>query len=142
MRLRGRMRVTASPLLGETSPFIHPQPWPQPWSKVLMLGRLLSLLALWPFNFVLRFIYFMCVSVLPLCMFVYHMHPWWSVRSPGTGVKDGCDHHVGAYPQSHLSSPFCDLFLENYLTLYILVSSSVKSQWLTFTECFHPKHFM
>lgn len=56
-----------------------------------MLGRLLSLLALWPFNFVLRFIYFMCVSVLPLCMFVYHMHPWWSVRSPGTGVKDDTD---------------------------------------------------
>lgn len=40
--------------------------------------------------------YFMCMSALPSCMYVYYMYAWcpWKteedIRSPGTGVTDGC----------------------------------------------------
>lgn len=46
----------------------------------------------------------MCVSVLYVCMLVYHEHTYRSgrlgecVRSPGTGVKDSCKPPLGCQP--------------------------------------------
>ena len=36
-------------------------------------------------RFSFRYIYFMCMNVLPACMFVYHVHAWWFVE-----VRKGC----------------------------------------------------
>lgn len=74
------------------------------------------------------------MNVLLLCMFVYHMHAWWSVRAAGKELK------MIVTPQSYLSHPFCDLFVANYLTLYILVCSLLKCQWLTFIYIVLPSH--
>jgi hypothetical protein len=44
----------------------------------------------------------MCMSVVPTCMQVHHIcawHPWRpeDIRSPGTGVTDGCELLCGCW---------------------------------------------
>ena len=49
----------------------------------------------------------MCLCALPACMYVYHVCAWclWrpeeGIRSPGTGVTDGCEPPYG-YWESNL----------------------------------------
>jgi hypothetical protein len=46
------------------------------------------------------------MCTLPVYMSVHHVCAWYSrrseesIRSPGTGVKDSCEHHVGAGNQT------------------------------------------
>lgn len=49
---------------------------------------------------VCRFVFLMCMSVLPACIYVYHMSGWCPTRSEGSrcpgagagaGAKDGCE---------------------------------------------------
>lgn len=53
-------------------------------------------------NILKAFLYFMCINVLPACMYVYRVHASCSQRSKegvescGSRAKDGCEPYVGA----------------------------------------------
>lgn len=80
----------------QTGPSLAPEFWDYRYESPWTFLSLLSLNKLF-----ISLLFFMCLSALPECMSVTHMHAWWKpeedVRSPGTGLVDGCEWPCGCW---------------------------------------------
>lgn len=85
----------------------------------------------------------MCMSVLPACIYVYHVHAWHSqrpkesIRSTGIGVTDGCELLCGTVTTLDFSTHSllaCSLPLSFLSSLHSFSAGSLLLPRLTLTS--------
>jgi hypothetical protein len=130
-------------------------------SKVNVSCLLLLSTLFFTLNYYFLFIlfYFMCLSVLPACMYVYYVCAWCpqrseeSIGSPGTGIIDGwelpsigvgnrtwvlCKSSKGSQLLRYLSSPSTLFFWDRFLLKAVLASwARLAYKWFPGSTCSH-----